>query len=269
MLQWLWALVTPATLWGASALQAPPPSLAPPPAEPLLAEGGRALAEYLTVVQPATYFDDGVIFFVNIDPARQSVVSCDCSMEVKVQLIKTESQCEERTLNMVVAEDPTGPDYVHWTVDEVNFTSSLDRPVDFYELGARNGSVSGGEIPMLFTATGLPESGEDPAYESRMLVVVTAENGTVVDADVKIFIQVNVLAMTDPSMTVWGSVPAGEFCSSAISPPPMPPSLPLPPAAPPSPPSAPPLPLAPPPPGSEISASLSAEAAASAHGTGA
>ena len=35
-----------------------------------------AEAEFLTVVQPVRHYDDTFISFVNINPARQSVVSC-------------------------------------------------------------------------------------------------------------------------------------------------------------------------------------------------
>ena len=214
-------------------------------------------AEFLTVVQPVRHYDDTSISFVNINPARQSVVSCRCTMEVEVELLKT-TEYPMRTLLMLVAEPSAGPAFANWSVAQLNFTAPDG--VRFVRLPAMNGHVSGPGVEMRLSGRRLADSGEHRAYASDALVTVTSVDDGVQPSDVRVRIKASVLATTVAAQTVWGAVPAGGRCgtpgASRPSAPPLPPQLPpLPPSQPPVPPPPPspppsspnpPLPLQPP-----------------------
>jgi len=111
---WTWpSRPTPAPPRAADPLlRLPPPPAAAASYERVLMPRARRKLGLLTVTQPLSYFRDDAIEFVNVYPLRQSVVSCKCTRQVQVLLLKTEFGVITRTLDLVVAEVQS-PIYIH------------------------------------------------------------------------------------------------------------------------------------------------------------
>ena len=165
----------------------------------LMPRARRKLDEYFTVKVALSYFRDDTIEFVNVDPVRQSVVSCECTRRVQVSLLKTEFGVLARTLDLVVAEDPDGPVFSNWTV--VSLNHSVPRPVEFLSFESLSGAVSGPGVQMRLAAQGLPEAGFEAGYEASMVVSISqvaniSQAGS--DSDVPVEVAVEVLARAAP-----------------------------------------------------------------------
>ena len=208
-------------VWPSSTVPAEPPWSKPPlllgrpPAaaalhERVLFPRPRRNLEYLTVVLPNTYHRDDPIEFVNLDPVRESTVSCECLKRVKVALYKTEQGVLTRTLDLVVAEDPSGPVFSNWTI--VSLNHSVPRPVQFLSFESLSGAVSDPGVQMHMAAHALAEAGFEAGYEATMVINISRGDGAA-DADVPVEVDVEVLARAVPGQTVWGNVPPAHWCN--------------------------------------------------------
>mmetsp|Transcript_2467 Transcript_2467/g.6827 ORF Transcript_2467/g.6827 Transcript_2467/m.6827 type:complete len:684 (+) Transcript_2467:104-2155(+) len=170
----------------------------------------RRSLEFITVQQPTSGNTIDLIAFVNLDPVRQSVVSCECLRRVRVVLLKTQEGVVARTLDLVVAEDPAGPRFVNWTVVELKHF--LPRPVEFLTLEALNGVVDGPGVKMRLAANFLAEAGFDAGYKANMLVSISQAlpDGF---SDVPVEVAIQVLATAVPAQTVWGNVAPSQWCN--------------------------------------------------------
>jgi hypothetical protein len=190
---------------------------APPPAASvhervLFPREQRALSEFLTIQQPDSYFRDSVISFVNLDVSRETAVSCECTKEVQLRLFKTEQGVVQRSINMLVAQDPNQPLYANWAV--VNLQHIVPRPLDFVSFESRMGAVAGPGVQMRLAANSMSEAGMEAGYEANVLVNVSQAGAP--DSDVPFDVAVGVFALSIPNQTVWGTVAASAWCNETV-----------------------------------------------------
>jgi hypothetical protein len=208
-------------------LQLPRPPAALVVHERVLFPRSRRLDEFLTVQQPITYYKDDLIEFVNLDAVRQSVVSCECTRQVQLSLLKTALAVVPRDVTLVVAEDPSGPLFDRWSVVGVNYTlprqgEELFLPAphntsiqwvgnyssgrEFLQLDALEGDVSGPGVRIRLAAYAWPEAGFEAGFGAGLMVNVSQQDAAGADSDVLVEISVEVLATVVPEETVWGNV---------------------------------------------------------------
>lgn len=193
-----------------SLLLLPGPPSVMPSFERVLHPRTRRALEFLTVQQPDTYYRDDTISFVNVDPIRQTAVSCECTRQVQVSLHKTEAGVLSQDLDLVVAQDPRGPLYRNWTVIDV--TNVVPRPVQLVSFGSRAGAVTGAGVQMRFAAYSISEVGLEAGYGASVQVNISQAGGGD-DVDVPFDIAVEVLATAVANQTVWGNIPAMSWCN--------------------------------------------------------
>jgi hypothetical protein len=210
--------------------------LARPPAalvvrERVLFPRARRLEEFLTEQQPLTYRDD-LIEFVNLDAVRQSVISCECTRQVQLSLLKTQQAVITRDVALLVAEPTSGPKFESWSVVAINHSlprqgrgvlrnasnqGLVNAPslgqADLLQLNALEGAVSGPGILMRLAANAVPESGFEAGYGARLMVNISQQDAAGDDSDVEVEVSIAVLATVAPDQTVWGNVNPDLWCS--------------------------------------------------------